>query len=65
MVRIIKEYLDIRDDGDVDHTNQDSAEYILGCCETWGMLAPEVENPSQEVIDNCLSANYWESKDAE
>lgn len=63
MVEILKEYLDILASGEVDHTTQDSAEYLLGCCETWGMLAPEVENPSQDVIDNCLSANYWEDED--
>jgi hypothetical protein len=36
---------------------------ILHQLEKYGMQPPEVENPSQNVIDNCLSANYWEDED--
>lgn len=65
MVEIIQEFLDlIKDDPKIHNGNtKDHAEYILGCCETWGMLPPENPNISQHVIDNCLSGNYWESED--
>jgi len=40
MVQVIEDYLEICPDL-VDHTNKDKAEYIIGCCETWGMLPPD------------------------
>jgi len=45
--------------------NYPLAEHILNVVEKAGMLPPENPNLSQEVIDNCLSGNYWEIEDEE
>ena len=70
MVEIIKDYLDLlKDDSlNLSKDTQDQAEYILGCCETWGMLPPEIEEqsfkflPSGEMVYN---VNEWEPEDEE
>ena len=38
------------------------SEDILDIVLKLGMLPPNVEKPSQDVIDNCLSSNYWEDE---
>ena len=60
MIEIIKEYLDLLKDESLNLSKdtQNQAEYILGCCETWGMLPPQDDNksfrmlPSGEMVYN-------------
>lgn len=41
MVAMIADYLDMRDeDRNIHPLNMDAADYILGCCETFGMSPP-------------------------
>ncbi len=58
MVDIVKDYLDITDDGDFEHlSNKDKADYIVGCCETWGMIPPSTKLFKLFGNDNC-----WEEE---
>lgn len=47
MVEVIEDYLIISEDMFV--SNKDKAEYILGCCETWGMLPPATVSELQNL----------------
>jgi len=73
MLEVIQEYIEIRDEGEVWHGSKDAAEYILGCCETWGMLPPpkEVIFPYNErlrekgiirMVADYTSLNKWEGE---
>lgn len=61
MVEVIKDYLDIvmEEDG-YDPNPEDMAEYILGCCETWGMLPPTIEF---KMGEKTVRDNTWEPED--
>lgn len=62
MVEVIKEYLDLLKDESLNLSKdtQDQAEYILGCCETWGMLPPRIDFMIGEMR---ASDNAWESEE--
>ena len=41
MITVIRDYLDLVEDCTKDEfSNNSMAEYIIGCCETWGMTPP-------------------------
>ena len=62
MIKVIKDYLDIVDEEpNMNLSNQDKAEYILGCCETWGMLPPaHIPKDKNSIWD---SECEWEPED--
>ena len=58
MVQVIEDYLEICPDL-VDHTNKDKAEYIIGCCETWGMLPPDAMPPALSLEERATKDAIW------
>lgn len=52
MIEVIKDYLDLREEDPRTHPDSlDAAEYILGCCETWGMLPPYYIDSESQALD--------------
>lgn len=60
MIKVIKDYLDlVQEEDGLNPTTEDMAEYILGCCEVWGMLPPTVEF---KMAGKNMRDNTWEAE---
>lgn len=60
MVKVIQEYLDIvKEEPGYEPSTEDMAEYILGCCETWGMLPPLIEF---DFFGKMVKDNAWDDE---
>lgn len=66
MIKVIKDYLDLVGEEPKDtFSTEDQAEYILGCCETWGMLPPENKEKSFKILPNgemLYNVNEWDEE---
>jgi len=65
MIEVIEDYLDITEDVEFANlSNKDKSEYILGCCETWGMSAP-LWTPEFTAYGepNSIQERTWEDED--
>lgn len=66
MVEVIREYLMIKQDGEVGHTLEEAADYILGSLESFGML-PSCQECEVETMNRYIHECYhaWEDEDEE
>jgi hypothetical protein len=53
MIEVIRDYLNTSKD---DLNNEDKADYILCCCEMWGMLPPSAKLGFLNTEDNAWEA---------
>ena len=72
MIQIIKDYLDLVSEEPKDtFSTEEQAEYILGCCETWGMSPPlrdrtdyekNILGTKEDNFDTSLKKRTWDEE---